>query len=258
MNAHYDPAQQGGTSYADAEPQQDFGDLIPDGVLAFGVLNIRPHNADQGMIVTPSKSSEARYLDCEVTIMQGPFDKRKLWTRIGVAGSDKYVAMGKSAIKAILETGKNAGPQNPNGYYIPHGHDGQPAFEYLDGLVVAVKIKIEPGKDGYRDKNDIALFLSPVDPVTQKTFERLRAGDIFTKGQGSPAAKPQAPANPWASAPQPAQGQLPGVPSQQGQPVATTPAPQPQPQQPQAAPAAPAAPNWLPAKPADDTPPFTV
>lgn len=215
--------------YSQAPTQNDFSEMIPNGTLAKGILRIRPYNRDQGIAETPSKSSDSRYLDCEVVVDGGDFHGRKIWTKIGVGGSEKYVNMGRAAIRAILECGYSAGPQNPNGYILNSYFDLDKNGE---GVNIAFKVKEEPEKDGYPAKNDIAVFLSPIpESGTLKDWNRLMAGDTKpsanTKpvGQGSSGA-PTATARPaWdtgTDAPAPATaGPATGTP-QQAQPAPAT------------------------------------
>lgn len=228
-------------SFHDAPPPTHTGDLLPHGALSFGIMNIRPFNLEHGLIEKPSKSSDGAYLDCEITCMGGAFDKRKVFTRIGVAGSEKYINMGRTAIKAILEVGRQAGPNNMAAYGLPAYGTGVDWMQ-LDGLQVAFKIKVEKGQNGYNDKNDIAVWLSPIEPAVKKDWDRLVAGDQMPKASGgAPAAGNAKPA--WATqAQQPAASNPPqqpaGSPVQQGgyaQP--------PQNRPPQAAPSG--APAWL-------------
>lgn len=207
------PTQQGG-----------FGELIPAGTLAWAWLVLRPFNLDQGLIETPSKSSDNQYLDVELTITDGPFSKRKLWDMIGVAGTEKYVQAGHAAIRHILEVGRGAGPTNPAGYQIND-------YTAIDQIKVAVKVTIEKGKDGHEDKNRVR-YLSP-NPAsdTCADFKRLLAGDTAPK-TNTPAAAAAPAANAWG-------GPAPAAPAAQ---PAAAPAAQP-------APAAPATgtakPSWL-------------
>ncbi len=152
-----------------ARDQADFSEIIPHGALSFGVIKIRPFNLDANVIPTPSKSSDAHYLDCEITLAGGAWDKRKIWTKIGIAGSQAYINMGMSAMKAIRETGVGASVQNPALYSMND-------YMELDGLTVGVKIKIE-SSPGYNDKNEIAVFLSPVQDGVKKIWDKLVAGD---------------------------------------------------------------------------------
>ncbi len=152
-----------------ARDQADFSELIPHGALSFGVIKIRAFNLDANVIPTPSKSSDAHYLNCEITLKGGVWDKRKVWTNLGVAGPPGYINMGMSAMKAIRETGVGASVQNPALYSMDSYMD-------LDGLTVGVKIKIKSSA-GWDDKNEIAVFLSPVQDGVKKLWDRLVAGD---------------------------------------------------------------------------------
>lgn len=181
-------------NYASASTQQGgVGELIPDGTLCWAMINVRPHNLDQGLIEKPSKSSNSNtYLDCELTVLDGPYKNRKMWDMIGVAGSEAYVQMGDAAIRHILEVGRQASPSNPAGYQIQD-------YMALDGLRVAIKARIEKGKDGHPDKNR-PRYLSPnPDSDTCKDYARLCAGDTQPKQKAAAAA-------PAAPPPPPAQG----------------------------------------------------
>lgn len=153
-------------------PTDQFGDtgLLPDGTLAKAVLHIR---SGPSSIETVSKANpDNAYLDCELTILEGPYARRKVWHRIGVRGSDGWVNQGRAAIRAALEFGRGASEQNPAGYQISD-------FADLDDLTVGIKIKIEKGTGGYADKNVVAQFLSPnPSSSTHKDFQALVSGAL--------------------------------------------------------------------------------
>lgn len=193
------------TDFSQAPTDQGGFELIPDGTLAFAILAIRAHNLDMGYVLKTGRDKpENRYLDIELVIEGGQYDRRKIWTMIGVAGSEKWVAMGMASVRHILEVGRNAGPHNPAGYVIglnlPDGDEGQ--WLDLEGLRCAVEIGIEKGglkQDGtsFPDKNRVKAFLSPnPDSPTHKKFARLVAGD--TGGQPAKPAATQA-AMPWTA-----------------------------------------------------------
>lgn len=177
-----------------ARDQADFSELIPSGALSFGIIRIRPFNLDANVIATPSKSSEAQYLDCEITLQGGAWDKRKIWTRIGTAGSKAYINMGMSSMKAIRESGVGASPQQPHLY-------GMDSYMELDGLTVGIKIKID-SSPGYSDKNEVAVFLSPVQDGVKKFWDRLIAGDCQPDPNAIVAKRSPAKAAPGAGAPE--------------------------------------------------------
>lgn len=76
----------------DAGPQMaPAGELIPDGTFARLRLATRPGGSngatpiDAG-IIKVSQASDARMLDCEFTVIDGPYAHRKLWQSFTVAG----------------------------------------------------------------------------------------------------------------------------------------------------------------------------
>lgn len=168
--------------YSQAPQGQDYTDLLPHGTLCFGVVKVRPFNLQAGIIEKTSKvNEENKYLDLELTIEGGPYDKRKIWDMPGVAGSEGYTNAGGAAIRAMLEVGRGAGSTNMAGYAIEN-------FMELDGLKCAFRVKIEPGTAEYpNEKNRVAIYLTPQNPATEKDFTRLVAGD------SSPAANLRGP-----------------------------------------------------------------
>jgi hypothetical protein len=224
-------------NYADAPDQRDFSELIPQGTLAWGVLKITPHNLQQGAWETPSKTSDGRYLRADIIIEGGRWDKRHVFTNLTTYNQNEMaVNIGRGQIKAILEVGRGASPENMNAYALA-------SYADLDGLKVALKVS-EEHSAGYNPKNDVAVFLSPIQTV--KDWERLMAGDLEPSGiqaikkptGAAAAATPTTPAR-WGG----------------GEQASPVPAPAPNPVPPVApgeAPSPAAAPSWL-----NQTPPKT-
>ena len=80
--------QNQGMDFNDAG-QQQVGELIPAGTIAKVVITIRPGSAGQGGWLTRSNTSDVEYLNCEFTILEGSFAKRKFWqnpAHVGRAG----------------------------------------------------------------------------------------------------------------------------------------------------------------------------
>ncbi len=168
--------------YSQAPQGQDYTDLLPHGTLCFGVITVKPFNLQAGIIETTSKANEEnKYVSLELIIDGGPYDKRHIWDRPGVAGSEGYTNAGGAAIRAMLEVGRGACAENMAAYSIEN-------FMELDGLKCAFRIKIEPGTAQYpTEKNAVAIYLTPQNPATEKDFARLVAGD------SSPAANLRGP-----------------------------------------------------------------
>jgi hypothetical protein len=153
--------------FNDAESQRERGELIPNGALCKVLMKIRPggEESSQGWL-TESKISDAVYLDCEFTVLGGEFTKRRLWQNLTVAGgnsdgkggsSDANIS--RSTIRAMLESAKNISPADRSGAAAAKRQIA--GFVELDNLVFAIKVGVESGKDGYADRNFIALVITP-------------------------------------------------------------------------------------------------
>lgn len=208
------PTEQGGS-----------GEVIPDGTLAWAIVKVRPFNLDQGLVLTPSQSTPGNaYLDVELTILDGPYARRKVWDRIMLKAvgdkADKTIGMGMAKVRHILEIGREVvgfAPTDPK-YRLgaTSGAIGDMVLMELDELRCAIKVKVEPSQNGYPAKNKVAQYLSPnPSSDTHKAFERLVAGDTAPPAgmattqpkAASPAAKPSwAQGAPAAATQQPAQG----------------------------------------------------
>lgn len=249
-------------------------DLIPNGQLAWVIITYREQKVGQGKGTV--------YHDLELTLdAEQPFRGRKLWHNLmdpaAEGNSDTVKQMGMADITRILEAGRWA--TNPNfdqGVFAGQGGYSINAFPEIDGLRVAVKIKVEKGTEGYADKNVVAEFLSP-NPASsghkgwkdliagkynatasaapaQGTFGGFGAGAAAPAtpapagGFGNPAAVPAQPAAGGAAAPAnptPATTQPAGAPTQPNaaQPASAAASPSDTPAA--AAPAAPTPNSWL-------------
>ena len=59
---------------------------IPEGTVVDVLLTIRPGGAGDGGLLKQSQRSDAQYLDCELTVTNGEYAKRKIWTNLTVMG----------------------------------------------------------------------------------------------------------------------------------------------------------------------------
>ncbi len=152
----------------DAQPQMaPIGELIPDGTFAKVRLTIRPGGvngatpADAGLLKA-SQSSDARMLDCEFTVVDGPHARRKFWQSFTVAGGkldEKGQSIGwkisKSTFRAIVDSALGLDPRDES----PAAKAKRvlPGLRHLEGIVFAARIMVEPASNPqYRDQNRIA------------------------------------------------------------------------------------------------------
>jgi hypothetical protein len=96
-----------------ADTQDAAFDLIPANTLAKVCLTIRPGGAGPEGWLTQSKTSTALYLNTEAVVMEGPFARRRIYTRIGFRGKaaggpgdDTYGNRGRAMIRGILESAR--------------------------------------------------------------------------------------------------------------------------------------------------------
>ena len=148
-----------------AEEQKNF-DPIPSGTLVKVRMTIKPGGHDDqsqgwtGGYATRNVTSGAVYLNCEFTVLEGEFAKRKIWNLIGLYSSKgpEYGNMGRSFIKGILNSARNLNPKDNT----PQAQNARRinGLGDLDSIVFVGRISV--GKDQYRNpKNEITLAVTP-------------------------------------------------------------------------------------------------
>ena len=152
-------------NFNDAADQMSY-ELIPDKTLAKVVIKVKrggyiTEEFDDGY-ATKSKSSDSVYLACEFVVVGGEYDNRKVWSNIGLRSenSDKYASIGRSTIKAILNSANNLHPEDksPQAEQMRNIKD----FGDLDNLHVLAEIIIND--KGQTPKNEIKTIITPAHP----------------------------------------------------------------------------------------------
>jgi hypothetical protein len=142
-----------------AEAQTEFT-IIPANTIAKARLTIKPGNDFSDPFLTRSKDGNSTYLNCEFVIMEGQFVRRKIFDKIGISGSDVWVNMGKSRIRAIIESAKNINPKDISEAAMSARKIN--SFDELNGLESIIKIGIESDRGGmYPDKNRVLSIITP-------------------------------------------------------------------------------------------------
>ncbi len=210
-------------------PEQAFtGEPIPHGSLARVVTRIRPGGQGPGGWITENPSTGAAYLDCEFTVAEGPYARRKVWSLIGLKGTkvdehgqDKWANMGRSLIRAILESARGIHPKDESPQAVAARRID--SLGDLDGIEFIARIGVEKDRDGqYPDKNKVLAAVGP----DHRDYAALMGRQPVSQPPGHPPA-----GAPWPGS-QPAQAY--GT----SQPAAPQPQPAPQPQAGQQQPAA--------------------
>ena len=182
--------------------------LIPKGTLARVRLFIRPGGYDEprkgwtGGYAKFNPETGAVYLDCEYTVTEGAFARRKIWTLIGLHSEkgDQWMKMGRAMIKGILNSsfGLQALDESP----AAQTKRRIASFADLDGLEFLAKIDIERDQSN-GDKNVVKGAIGP----EHKDYAALMHGvpsAVRVGTSGGPTGGGSAPA--FATAPQSAAG----------------------------------------------------
>jgi hypothetical protein len=143
--------------------QQREGGLIADGTIAVVHLTVRPGNAGEGGWLKRSKDGSSQAMDCEFTVVDGPFAKRKFWSLFTVEGTTeghaKAADISASRLRGILESAKGIRPDDESD--VAKAGRRVNSWGDFDGLRFVAKIGIEKGKDGYKDKNTLDAAVTP-------------------------------------------------------------------------------------------------
>lgn len=137
----------------------DYSDIVPEGTIAIVQLGVRLGDASDGLKRTKDGTGEG--LDAEFTIVEGPHARRKFFAFLLVTGStdgQKQMAdRNKATLKKIVNSAHFLEPGDKS----PEARAKRTmAWRDFDGLRFLAEIGIEPGKNGYPDKNVIAKVIT--------------------------------------------------------------------------------------------------
>jgi hypothetical protein len=210
----------------DAAPQMGpMGELIPDGTFAKIKMTIRPGGVngaaplDAGLL-TQSKTSDAKMLDCEFTVMDGPYIRKKFWRNFVVDGgkrNEKGESIGwnisKSFFRAMIESTTGLDPKDMS----PEAKQKRTlqGLKHLDGIVFVGRIMIEPASNPqYKDKNDLANVVLANEPqyVPVMNGQQVDPDPVNAKPRNAPAAAGAGQAPGWQTQQQPAATAQPATP----------------------------------------------
>ncbi len=192
--------QNEGMDFNDAGQQQS-GELIPAGTIAKAVITIWPGHAGQGGWLTRSNTSDVEYLNCEFTILEGPYAKRKFWQNMTVSGGkvdergqSKAWGITKASLRAMLDSAFGLDPDDDS----PAARQKRITHDWgaFNGLQFITKIGIEKGKDGYADKNRLQYVLTRKNPEYASLMYGVQAGYMPTATAQLPAPAQQPTAAP--------------------------------------------------------------
>jgi hypothetical protein len=149
-------------NFNDANKQRSF-EVIPDGTVATVHMTVKPGSAGEDGWLRRSKDGNSEGLDCEFTVVDGTFAKKKFWSLFTVAGTGPNHAQAgditRSRLRAILESARGIMPDDTS----EAAARARQAASYgdFDGLRFIVKIGVEPPQNGFKAKNTLAEIITP-------------------------------------------------------------------------------------------------
>ena len=180
-----------------ADEQSNVSDVIPHKTPVKVRMKIRPGSYDDpsqgwtGGYATRSDGTGAVYLDCEFTIIGGKFNKRKVWSNVGLysAKGPKWGEMGRSFMRAAVESARNIRPSDASEQAMQARRIS--SFADLDGLEFAAFVDVQKATaeqvaQGYGNDRNV---IQNVIPATHKDYAALMAG----QAPAEPAAQASAP-----------------------------------------------------------------
>lgn len=180
-------------------------DLMPAGVLAKVVIIVRE--------IKLSQSTGAKFIDLELVIDGGKYDRRRVYGVIcdpwDPKTSEKAKEMAVGAITRIMEYIGVFDPANPESYNAFNSAGIEEVAMAITAKTAGIVIGIKKGSNGYSDRNEVKEWQSP-NPKSNgfKSFTAAQAGKETMSAPGEAAAavsapKPQpvaAAAPPWMKA----------------------------------------------------------
>jgi hypothetical protein len=132
-------------------------ELIPAGTIAKVVIAVRD--------IKHSQSTGARYLDLELIIDGGKYDRRRVFSIICDPWDDKTSQKAKEmavgTITRIMESIGVFNPSNPETYNVFNEASINEVALAMSAKPVHIVIGIQKGKDGRADKNEVKEWTSP-------------------------------------------------------------------------------------------------
>ncbi len=183
-------------------PEQREGGLIADGTIAVVHMTVRPGSAGEGGWLKRSKDGSSQAMDCEFTVVDGPFAKRKFWSLFTVEGTSeghaKAAEISASRLRGILESAKGIRPDDES----DTAKAGRRVTSWgdFDGLRFVAKIGIEKAKpdSGYKDKNTLDAAVTP-DRKAWVKVEQVKVPGVASPSIAAAAAHSNGAAKPsWA------------------------------------------------------------
>jgi hypothetical protein len=177
-----------------ASPQRSF-DVIPPNTIATLQIRVRPGNVGNAGWLRRSKDGLSEALDLELTVVQGEFAKRKVWTLLTLQGTTdghaEAARISQSKIRAILESARGVRPDDTSEAAVQARRIAD--YGELNNLRFIARIGVEPARSGFKAKNTVEEVITP-DRTDWHHVEQVVAHQA-AKDSDTPASEAAKPAS---------------------------------------------------------------
>jgi hypothetical protein len=171
--------------YNELGPQKNF-EVIPDGTVATVHMTIRPGNAGEGGWLRRARDGNSEALDCEFSVLDGEFAKRKFWALLTVGGTTPGHAeaadISARTIRAMLESGH--GVRRDDTSDAARAARRIENYGELNGLSFIARIGVEPARNGFKAKNRLDHVITPDETAWHPVQQEAKPA------AAAPSAKP--------------------------------------------------------------------
>jgi hypothetical protein len=154
--------------YTDAPKPREI-ELIPDGTTATLSLHIRPGGEGEDRMLKSTQRMDAKMLDLELTVMDGKYKGRKLWSYQILEGTTEghaqAIDIARRRLKEIIDSARGLKPDDTS----PEARAARTvSLREFEGMTFMGKIGIEKGKlknagtgEFWPDKNILLGAITP-------------------------------------------------------------------------------------------------
>lgn len=173
-----------------AGEQRSF-DVIPANTICTLQMMIRPGAAGDGGWLARSADGASEGLDCEFTVIDGQFAKRKLWQRFTLHGTTPGHAeageISRNTLRAILESARGIKPDDKS--EAAQAARKVSSWADFEQLRFVARLGVRPPKDGYAARNTLLEIITPERQTWQRP-EQVTIAPNSSKPQQAPATPP--------------------------------------------------------------------
>jgi len=181
-------------------------ELMPDGTIVRAIVSLQGGDIEMpeygaGTFFKQSKTTSAKWLPIELTIVGGPYDKRKVWQNIFVDGDarddngmSKAKKIGLNTIKQMVDSGFGISPKDESEDARAKRASIQ-GINMINNMEICFTIGVEPGNNGYPAKNKMKTVLTP-DSQKYISSGNVVTGSATLTPPAQPMQAPAAPATP--------------------------------------------------------------